>query len=150
MTTIDEVIGLLEDATFYYEILTDKYVDSEPTVDCLHRHVLEDFIGYATNSYEVLYVGNKQYLTMTLKLSYDSYSSEDSNLPITIDNMKLCFSEFLEMISKDGKLNIPYSFEDSVYPQDPVEIDSYVDSIDVKFKFHKVSDLDLLQYINLI
>jgi len=148
---ISEVIGLLEDSTFHYEILTNINIAVEPTEDCLHRHVLDDFPGYKANSFTIYRKLNKQYLSMTLKID-DDILLDDEKLDklATIRNMNSCFIFNIEMISDNGKLIIPYSFEDSVYTEDPADPSNYDDVIDVEFVFHGVDNKILLEYIKVI
>ena len=148
--TIGEILGLLEDSTFYYEILTDIKISEEPTEDCLHRHVLEDFPGYKANSFTVHRKPNKQYLSMTLKFDDDlSFDDDKLNKLATVENMKLCFID--EMISSEGKLIIPYCFEDSIYPEKYANSSSIaIGFLDVEFIFSHVDNILLLDYITVI
>ena len=146
MTTIEEVIRLFDEATFYYEILTDKVVNGDATTDSLYGHYLDDFIGFETNSYDVI-KDKKQYLTMTLTVKEDAYCEEDADKIINVKNLTTCFND--NMITK-GKFNIPGTFTDSIYPIDPRGIDQYLDSIDVTFKFYKVDNPVLRKLINIV
>jgi hypothetical protein len=147
---VGEVIGLLEDSVFHYEIKTNYNIIAEPTEDCLYRHVLDSFPGYKANSFTIYRKLNKQYLSMTLKIDDDIILNEEKlDKLATIRNMNSCFINNIEMIS-DGKLIIPSSFEDSVYIEDPANPCDFVDSIDVEFIFHDVDNKILLEYIRVI
>jgi hypothetical protein len=141
--SISEVLGMLENAVFYYEILTNRVIDAEPSIDQLHRHVLEDFGYYETNSYDIVTMGKKQYLSMTLRLDEFSYEDDDEATP---ENMNMYFAETVE----NGKLIIPKSFVDEMYIVNP-EDDTDYETIEVEMRFDKVDgDIDLLQYITFV
>jgi hypothetical protein len=172
--SINEVLGMLENATFYYEILTDRVIDNELSVDQLHRHVLEDFGIYETNSYDIVTRENgKQYLSMTLRMGDDTYSECDNNDEATPENITMYFPE----MSIGGKFIIPKSFKDEMYVMNPYDPDdslsgegSTYESIEVEMRFDKVdgdnklqsagsgmehhsvltSGIDLLQYITIV
>lgn len=142
---ITEVLGMLENTIFYYEIITDQDIDTELSVDSLHRHVLDDFGIIDTNGYDIYQENNTWCLSMTLRLNDNIDIEQYLDLPATSENMKLCFAEYPKAISDEGKLIIPQNFEDYVYPDE--EKTGFFNSIDVMFKFIKVGDLDLLPYI---
>lgn len=152
-TTIEDVMVLLESTVFHYEIMSTKKINDEPTIDCLYRHILEEFGGYDTNYYNIVTENDKQYLTMRLIFDPEFYDEDYVTKPATVENIKLCFSEYQELISDDGKFIIPMIFEDSIYPLDPNhpdDYDAYMESIDVEFKFSKVEEKALLEYIKLV
>lgn len=160
METIGNVIEWLYSNVFYYEIMTNEEIEPDPTEDALHRHILEDFVGFDSNSYEVLYHidDRKWYLLMTLEIG--NYCDEYEHLPATVSNLRLATSDCPEMIfsnhsdtfdrtdESQGKFIIPESFFDSVYPVD--EDDYYGNSIDVTFKFAKVEDDRLIKYLKIM
>jgi len=141
--TINEILGLLEQSTFNYEILTNLDILSEPTEDCLYRHVFKNFPGYKASSITIYHKDNEQYLNLKLKIRDDiTLDKEDLNKVATIDNMKLCFINHKDMISSDGKFIIPYNFEGSVHIED--------DRVDVEFVFSHVDNEFMKKYIALI
>jgi hypothetical protein len=128
--TIEDLINTLESSTLKYEILTDRVVDPEPTIDSLYRHTLDRFedYGYDTNSFEIFTENNKQFLTLTAKLN-DGHSFEEEHLklPATRENM---LNSFPRISSVNGKLTIPFQFHYEIaYGEDYEEVIFKLDQI---------------------
>ena len=65
--------------------------------------------------------------------------------------MKLCLIENPEMVSSEGKLIIPYKFEDSVYPEKYSNSTGInIGFLDVEFIFSHVDNILLLEFITVI
>lgn len=140
MLTIGDLIKIIEDSVFYYQIITDKLVDSYVTCDALQRHHLEDFIGFQAQGYQVECQGVQQFLTLSLTSHDYTCDGDYLDLPATSDNIREAFVDHPGLISFDGRIIIVKSFKDSIYVDD-----EWID--DVEFRFTKVSDSHLLQYI---
>lgn len=151
METIGNVIEWLYSNIFYYEIITDQEIDTEVTEDSLHRHSLDGFNGFDTNGYDIFYHidDKKWYLSLTLEIG--DYNDEYEDLPATSSNLSLITCDCPEMIfdyqtnNLQGKFIIPESFSDDIYP---VDLDG--NSIKVLFKFAKVENDSLINYIKVM
>ena len=131
--TIGDVACLLDNTIFYYEIITDKTVLDDITIDQLHRHYIEKFAEYKTNGYSVDIFDGKQYLGMTLELTEDWDGDYEESLA-TQENMHDAFCDYN---IRDNKLIIPSSFVDCIY----VEADNanYKEIDDIVFKFSYIT-----------
>ncbi len=126
--------------------MTNETVDEEITVDCLHRHVIDNFGGCETNSFEVLSENGKQYLSMTLKVGEEYTNADYYNSPATHKNIKLTMPE---LVSADSKLPIPKFFSDDVYISNPE--DDVIDlAVDFRFSRVESDDPDIWNYITLV
>ena len=143
--TIDNILYMFERSHFYYEIPIKEDVDEGPTEDQLHRHTIDEFEGCEPNCFRIHNKGEKHYLSMTLKIPDEAVLDEDNELDLvyTPENMKKAFVEYPDMLSPEGKLIIPKTFDDYVYLEDGDE------EVDVTFTFSKVKCFDqrLLDYI---
>lgn len=152
--TIGELLSILCEATFHYEILTKLEVCEKPTLDGLARHYIDDFFGYSVGCIDVYRKYNKQYLSISI--DFDRIGGDDCEPDFTVDytfddddfdekattkNMKK-YCNYDKILSKEGKMKIPEMFKEEINPEDPTGVNNYLDGVKVAFKFDHVDNCE--------
>lgn len=164
--TIEQLLRLLSETRFYYEILTDLEVYEKATLDALSRHFINEFFGYEAQGTFVYIEDGKQYIGMSIEFDKISgnyvFDDEGYDKPATPKNMikyydydqptrwnDFCDEDDFKLI-KDGKLKVPRFFKDNIYPVDPSGEAYYLDSKEVTFKLSYVEYDNILDYIEIV